>query len=132
MLDSDMESEKIGSGGEERTTAPHDEVQLNSSKDQPTALGAEKAYSPDDSNAVSLRKEDDEASYPPIRTVAIVMVALYIAMFLVSLVSLCYPASKTTTNQPIRTGLSSPQPSLKSPTSSTPSTMLDGTAVPMS
>lgn len=93
MLGSDMESEKLGSDSDREAIASHGEIQSSSLKNQALVLGAEKAYSPEDSNPTPTHLEDDETSYPPLRTVAIVMVALYIAMFLVSLVCLPSPTA---------------------------------------
>jgi hypothetical protein len=67
--------------------------------------------------------------YPPARKVAAVMLALYLSLFLVSLVS--FPHSFPTSQQVLilfhRTAQSSPQPSPKSLMFSTPSTISAGT-----
>lgn len=39
-----------------------------------------------DEGVTTVQKEDEETKYPPFRTVALVMLALYLAIFLVALV----------------------------------------------
>src|SRR6266540_4644312 len=70
------------------------------------------------------QKDGTRNQYPPLRTVLLVVAALYIAMFIVSLVELPssphYPYCTLTSNYP-RTVSLSPPPCQKSPTTFAPS-----------